>query len=115
MLPPPMATVTITTTAMIAPLATPINTIRVTDTLTITSTHTMTTTTTTTTTPIRGDLVGRWVTCLVLKNGFCYVDGEAGVQVKSKYALRLMKELRDQFGKATDFTKLDLKNSYNLL
>ena len=37
------------------------------------------------------------------------------ITIKNRYPLPLMSELRDRLGKATVFTKLDLKNGYYLL
>jgi len=37
------------------------------------------------------------------------------ITIKNKYLLRLMSELRSRLGKATIFTKLDLKNGYFLI
>lgn len=37
------------------------------------------------------------------------------VTIKDKYPLPLLSELRDRLNKAKVFTKLDLKNGYNLL
>ena len=37
------------------------------------------------------------------------------ITIKNKYSLPLMNELRDRVGKATVFTKLDLKKGYYLV
>ena len=37
------------------------------------------------------------------------------ITIKNRYPLPLMSQLREQLGKAKYFTKLDLKNGYNLI
>jgi len=41
--------------------------------------------------------------------------GLKNITIKNKYLLSLMSELRSRLGKATIFTKLDLKNGYYLI
>ena len=41
--------------------------------------------------------------------------GSNKITIKNKYPLPLMSELRSRLGKATFFTKLDLKNGYYLI